>query len=534
MLTKKSQFTLLLLPLILVATGLFLNHARGPYWLGNNLDPEYVYLLNGLNLAQLKGVGHIDHPGTPVQMMAALTIRIVYALTGPQHVSIEQDVLTRPEVYLEIINRLEIVLNALMILIIGLVAYRLTQRWWWSIWLQFAPFLSPVLLQFGLTRVTPEPMLFFASSAVVLMALLTVFQPERIQRHPGLLWFGWAITIGFGIACKITFLPLLVIPLIALPGLKQRLFYLLSLGPAFVFFTLPIIRMYPQFFSWLSNLIGHTGHYGSGPAGILPVGVYTQNLQTLVMGHPFFSIVLVLALLSIPLFILWPRLRSRGTDAITLKLVLGIALAQLLGLLMVAKHAALHYLLPPLNLTGVLLFLIYAHGRKKADKVSNPAAGTTLAFIFFLFIGISTILLNPWAKIRQDMQNTTHSQEVAQAIHQQVEKDYEGYAKIYYYRCSAPEFALKFGSDLSRSYHAALLDQLYPNIYFYDIWTNRFSRFDYNQSFSWESIQAQYGERIVFQGTRGQKIPGLTLRSVATVTNHEGIYLITPQPQVNQ
>ncbi len=38
---------LLVFPTLLVVVVLWLADARGPFWLGRNLDPDFVYLLNG-------------------------------------------------------------------------------------------------------------------------------------------------------------------------------------------------------------------------------------------------------------------------------------------------------------------------------------------------------------------------------------------------------------------------------------------------------------------------------------------------------
>jgi len=54
----------------LVATSNFVP-ARGPFWQGEFYDPNYQYLLNSLLLLEGQTPGHIDHPGTPVQIIGA-------------------------------------------------------------------------------------------------------------------------------------------------------------------------------------------------------------------------------------------------------------------------------------------------------------------------------------------------------------------------------------------------------------------------------------------------------------------------------
>ncbi|HYP54345.1 MAG TPA: hypothetical protein VEQ42_12430, partial [Pyrinomonadaceae bacterium] len=67
---------LLLLPALLLLVAFHVRDARGPYWLSENLDPSYPYLLNSLNVANLHRPFHTDHPGTPVQTAGGLLIRL--------------------------------------------------------------------------------------------------------------------------------------------------------------------------------------------------------------------------------------------------------------------------------------------------------------------------------------------------------------------------------------------------------------------------------------------------------------------------
>ena len=133
--------------------------------------------------------------------------------------------------------------------------------------------------------------------------------------------------------------------------------------------------------------------------------------------------------------------------------------------------------------------------------------------------------LNPPGQIKQAVSRLTNLKEKSLALHQEVKEKYRDYAKIYYYRCSSPEYALKFGNDLSRSYHSDELQKLYKNVYFYDIWTKRFTLFDYHQSIPFQAIRSKYGDKIIFQGSHGVKIPGVRLKEVSKGHFYEGLYV---------
>jgi len=600
---KKLYYPLLLvLPVMMALTAVLLKDARGPYWLGSNSDPEYVYLLNAANLAGLKGVGHIDHPGTPVQVLGAVIIRVVHFFNFSSQIDWHTDVLQRPEYYLKAINIILIMLNVLVLLFLGMLTYFLTNNLWLSLWLQLSPFFSITLLQFGLTRVTPEPLLFFSSSLMTAVLVFVLIQPDNLTtpRKNVIMIFIFGIITGFGIACKVTFIPLAVIPLILFPKVKNKILFLFAALISFVIFTLPIIRMYPRFFHWIFNLLTHSGHYGGGAAKLVSTQKYFKNFQHLLVGNPFFSILLVLALAMVVITLLIPRLRKTYCAAIHFKLLAAVAAAQVTGLLMVSKHSSHHYLLPVLNLSGMVFFLIFlffkrgsatptysrsdrcrsfGHHLKKdcffsklfqtinkrnggiqrqtdplpptdtlpgyhtpGDRRREPCVHLTspgtppvkrppkkpkiITILMAIFLIILFLLANPVGQLDKTVTWLKNLKKHSLAVHQEVKNNYKNYVKIFYYGSSSPEYALKFGNDLSRSYHSQLLETLYKNVYFYDIWTKQFAGFDYNRKIPFETIREKYGDKIIFQGPGRRKVPGIQLKRVSDPGSREGIFIV--------
>ena len=66
---------LLIVPLIALIGIRDLTEKKGPLWLSPNLDPSYVYFLNSLLILHGQPPAHIDHPGTPVQLIGAAVLR---------------------------------------------------------------------------------------------------------------------------------------------------------------------------------------------------------------------------------------------------------------------------------------------------------------------------------------------------------------------------------------------------------------------------------------------------------------------------
>ena len=102
---KKKTHTvlfLLVIPGIVFSLSLVFADIKGPYYLAQNSDPEYAYLFNSLNIAKFEAPTHTDHPGTSLQLLGAVVIRASYFFSGKT--SLVEDVLSRPEHYLRIMN----------------------------------------------------------------------------------------------------------------------------------------------------------------------------------------------------------------------------------------------------------------------------------------------------------------------------------------------------------------------------------------------------------------------------------------------
>jgi hypothetical protein len=313
--------------------------------------------------------------------------------------------------------------------------------------------------------------------------------------------------------------------------------------------------MYPRFFDWIFNLLTHSGHYGSGPSQLISTQKYIKNIKHLLVGNPFFSIILVLALVIVVTTLLIPRLRKAYCSTIHFKMLAAVAAAQVIGLLMVSKHSAHHYLLPVLNLSGIAFSLIFLYfkengriqdsplpqpgtlppdhtpGDPRGEPCVRPGKGINinpkiLTASTAIFLVILYVLANPVGQLNKTITGLAKLKDQSLTIHQEVRKTYGDYAKIFYYRSSSPEYALKFGNDLSRSYHSEPLEKLYKNVYFYDIWTKRFTGFDYHRVIFFKTIRERHGDKIVFQGTRRIKVPGIQLKKVSERGFHEGIFVI--------
>jgi len=255
------KFILLIIPIILFYTSFKVIKVRDKDWYSSGYDPSYAYLYNSLNMADLKLVGHVDHPGTTMQVIGGVILRSVWLVHPYGGNTLKEAVISQPEYYLRILNISVAILGALFILLIGLVVHRFTNNFWFSLIIQSAPFISGAVLFNGFTRISQESVLMIASISMSVMALHWYFNNNKQTNFYS---WGFAIISGFGLASKIIFAPLMLIPLLVIEHKKYKIRYVLLSVGFFILFTLPIIPLYPHMANWFLNLFIHSGIYGAG------------------------------------------------------------------------------------------------------------------------------------------------------------------------------------------------------------------------------------------------------------------------------
>ncbi|MCO5264145.1 MAG: hypothetical protein M9901_14825, partial [Lentimicrobium sp.] len=214
-----QKLLLLAVPLILFFSSQRTIYERDKVWYGGGYDPEYAYLFNSMNMANLRLVGHFDHPGTPMQVFGALVLRATW-LVEPAGEDPEYAVLAIPEHYLRILNVATAVLTALMVLIFGFIVLRKTGNPGYALIVQLAPFVSGFVLFNGFTRFTQEAMLMIASLGFASTLIVRVAAGAATDDARDFKLLGWIA--GFGLASKILFAPLMIIPLMMAQNSRLR------------------------------------------------------------------------------------------------------------------------------------------------------------------------------------------------------------------------------------------------------------------------------------------------------------------------
>ena len=335
----KTLLLLSLIPIVVFFSSLYLKEKTGPYYYGHNFDPEYAYLLNSLMILNSQTPYHVDHPGTPLQVLGSLVIQTtfyyqsflkknkspIYASNpskkGEQDSktnsnsnqnkvtkqSLNQDVIEKPELYLSCINFLLLLLICFSILIAGITTFVMRRKMYEALFIQLIPSLFLTTIQSNI-RVSPEPLCLFG--VILFISLLTIYifhktifvgSPQinlSIQKSERI----YAIAIGALIALIVTtkiINILLLLFVFILPKTKLRIYTICSFLFFSIFMTLPILSNYKYAFGfWLLAGVSH-GTYQKWGIGFL--GKFHDiigNLKSLIFQEPFFFILFFLCLIG--------------------------------------------------------------------------------------------------------------------------------------------------------------------------------------------------------------------------------------------
>ncbi len=453
--------------------------AAGPFWLSQNSDPDYQYLLNSLNIAQGKGVGHTDHPGTPVQISGAILLKLS-APTAPV-ISLQENVLRYPEKYLNYFS------NVLIVIILILLAVLFYLTWNTSSSLIVSGifisllFFSPALSRY-LIRFSPEPFLVICS-LLIQIAIVRTFTKNKIEKKEAVIF---SILCGLGIAVKITFLPLVLLPIFILNNFKKRLFFLSGIIPSFLLFTFPVWNQYRRIARWFLNMLTHTGKYGYGEKGIIS-GDYLSNLASLFSAEP----VLLPIFLTIAAYLLY-SLYTKNFRSIHFRAVAGVFCAVSLQVLMTAKHPGAHYLIPSLALVpfafGTMILDLSDKSGKNIMQISGAA-------VWILILALSFIKLQGSINKLENIRNSSF--QITETASKQ------NLPVIRYYGASSVEWALQFANEYALSLYSHKLREIYGDQVFYDHWMKvfyRFGRTDPNSFYPQQSVLQ--GVELGNDGTR--------------------------------
>jgi hypothetical protein len=330
---SRKNLVFAIVPAFLLLFMLFLLteiHAFYQVW----LDPVYAYLMNGLTFALgSNDIGHIDHPGTPLQLLVALLIRFLY-IFGQSH-DLATDVLTHPESYLHFISIVLIAFNCLALWLVGVAANRFIKNRSLAVIVQLAPLLVFQVVNF-MPIVACETVVVFSSLAIVSGLLLHEMPEERKG-----FWLVWiAFFSALMVATKISTAVMLILPFLFFANNMQRIKFTFLILILAILFVLPVWEKLSNLTGFLAKMATHTGQYGSGEAKWFDATIYLRSLGQMIAKEWTFA----LHVLLIPVG--WLVIFRRKLKGQMPRIYLALSVATLLQMAVVARHYSFHYLMP--------------------------------------------------------------------------------------------------------------------------------------------------------------------------------------------
>lgn len=455
--------SLLVLPACTVLAATAARIAGGPSWLWFNLDPDYFYLLDAVNVVNLATPGHVHHPGTTVQWLGALILKAVHPLSGGA--AIADAVLADPERHLRLIGNAFVVFTGLGVLAVGAAAWRafgaLLPAWL----LQTAPLLSTVIVKHG-HHAKPEALLVTAMLLLIALSVATL-EPGRLdyRRHRFAVAFG-AIA-GFAAATKVTALPVLVLPLFVLAGApgawRAIALYAAAAFVALVAFTLPAAGAYDVFFAWMAKIGQGSGAYGGGPSGVVEWGTYPRSVVK-VLARPALHVPLALALATLA-WAAWRRHRGRPLPAPEVRLLAGVAAAQVAQALVVAKQPNAMYMIPALMLSAPAFVVAWRLWRAAIVERGGGAAVLDRAVAVLL----AALLVAQGAGVARLTGELAETR--TRALAAADDSRFARCVRVYSYAASSPAFALFLADYVTGSRFAGRLADRQPaGVYWLEHW----------------------------------------------------------------
>lgn len=465
----KKHIILLILPIIYAFFCIY-NADKSQNAFIRTVDPEYIHLMSSINLAEGNvNIQSIESPATPLYVLGAITAKATCFFSSND--SLKEDFISNPEKYIYVLRLVLLIATTLSLFILGYVVQKVSHSLFASMLFQFAPFLS-IDIMFSSTIWTPDHFLVIVMLLYIAVIFSYIHQEKNTDEIKSPIYF--SIFTAIGCATKITFLPLVILPIFVLSTTKQKIVYAISTALLSPLFAFTAVVQYDRFFSWVKGLILHSGNYGTGEEKIISGTSFVQNLEKILRSEVPFIFICFLLVICVFLFVIKKRKSQHHM------LLLGLLCTFVLHIILVSKHFAIRYLTPSI-LLGILaiylLILFFAH-TKKTQKT-----------LMICFIVIYPLLsFKKIYSINNQLLKYTTSRNSA---HEYLEKNIKGLPLLIvpnYFGSATKAYSLWFASKWVGKNAREYIDDMNkacPNTYFfipdqnkYFNWRNEISLFD--------------------------------------------------------
>ena len=478
---KKALHALTIAPILLAIASHFFIEIMFPLYSaqpGYDQDPAYAYLFNGLLLTQGQPPFHIDHPGTPLQLLFAgvVLVKGYYAITTSHpELGLIETVVSNPEPYLYAAAWVLVSLNCLALYFFGYRIWRATQQLLLAMLCQSGVF-AFTLLTPKIGYPAPESLLIFISLSLVGLLAPYIFKTSSGLDSSTTTCHTKTISIvcSLGVATKITFFPMLGLLYLVKPKRKLlpiAIWFSISL----MLLTLPVWPNISRLVQWIKNLSTHSGVYGGGTASFIDLNSIPARLHDLLIWYPALYATLFLLLLKIisdsKLSLFRNQTINQSNEATNDTAWVFILVCTLQSCL-VLKHPGSHYMIPTLILP--FIGMAWLASRIQASLIPDTQYhiwAKRFSWLVLLLLASSAIV--PTVKGYFRMASQRHTTDIAISNVQKALNDHPNAIVICGFRCSLPKFALAMGFEYAPGLISAVTLPYVRHFYEYNIFINK-------------------------------------------------------------
>ncbi len=396
---QAKYLLLFIIPMLYFSIGAYFRYLLGDLTL-RSLDPENVYFITGLGISEGHfKVAHIDHPGTPLQYLMAISYRITF-LFRPDNVTFLEDIFRNPDLYMAVANTIITGITTALLFYSGQRIYRKTGSVLYGLLIQCSPFL-PVIWFDLIGRIVPELMMPIPVILLEMFLMELMYSEEENISAKQVVYL--SALSAFGLSVKLTLIPLWFIPLLILKKWKTKAKFLVLSIIFFLAFAIPVTLRLSKFTSWIKAIFIHSGQYGGGDANFVNWPEFWTNLQFLWGYERWFLVTTIITFfLAITYFLIFRKKSDKKLLIVTSAVLLTI----LLQTGMVCKHFSHHYYIPVLLMLPLLVFLI--------SEITKRILRGKMQFIItiglIVFIVAFFIHQRPWIKMKSEAMGTDVAQ----------------------------------------------------------------------------------------------------------------------------
>jgi len=466
---KFQKYLIAIFPFLYLILGFYFRQIFGDLSL-RSTDPEYIHFMSGMCVSTGQfSQANIDHPGSALQLLLAVTFRLVY-LFRPGTYPFFEDAMINSDMYLAVGNLVISLMLATILFWAGFKILRITNNVVYALIIQSSPLLFNIWYEiYG--RIYPELLFLIPILIIQVQLLKEIYQKDESSSITDVLIYAFAIALGMSL--KMTFLPFVFLPLFTLKTLKRKMQFVALSSLIFLLIALPVTFQLERFWNWMKGIFIHSGGYQSGAKNIIDTKVFIENFKNLITSEKTFFVVFACLLVCfVALLVFKSKVKTDNRNKLIL-INAGLLIAILFVLFIVCKQYAERYFIPALLFFPFLMILIRESVLHYFNQKKVRLALTTLLGVSTLFIIYREL---PYAQIvSEGIEAQMQARKQTQNFIATLPKDAYTIIVTQDYGCPYHEYSIMYSFCVAGGRwpgHNEKLDKIYPYRYFYFTWDN--------------------------------------------------------------